>query len=549
MVGWRYYLHSVSLFGLLTSAFAADTTSWKPRSVYQVFTDRFARTDGSTDAPCNTTEGLYCGGTWRGVIDHLDYIQGMGFDAVMISPVTKNIEGETKYGEAYHGYWQQDLYTLNEHFGTRQDLLDLSSALHERGMFLMVDSVINNMAYITNGSNPATSVDYSVFTPFDSNEYFHPYCPITNYNDYPLAQKCWTGDNIVPLPDLKTEDSTVQKILEDWAKELIANYSVDGLRIDAAKHVTPSFLPKFYDAAGLYVTGEVYEQKSSIICNYQKEYLPSVPNYPLYYAMNEAFTAGNTTALSNEISVMKEMCPDVTALASFSENHDVPRFASYTKDMALAKNVLAFTILADGIPMIYQGQEQHFDGDSENGHNREALWLSKYDTSAPLYKLIATLNAIRRHSIRIDPTYIDSKSYPIYTGSSEVVVRKGQRQTIMVLSTQGEKSGDYNLSLPVTYELGTVAMDVLNCVNYTVDSSTGNLVVPMSKGEPRVLFPLDQMDGSGLCGFRNWSADGKGGYGAYYSAASGDGIYSRGLSTLSLALFMSAIGSAVGFMV
>lgn len=200
--------------------------------------------------------------------------------------------------------------------------------------------------------------------------------------------------------------------------------------------------------------------------------------------------------------------------------------------------------------MIYQGQEQHFDGDAENGHNREALWLSKYDTSAPLYKLIKTLNAIRRHSIRTDPTYIDSKSYPIYTGSSEVVVRKGQRQTIMVLSTQGENSGDYNLSLPVTYELGTVAMDVLNCVNYTVDSFTGNLVVPMSKGEPRVLFPLDQMDGSGLCGFRNWSADGKGGYGAYYSsAASGDGIYSRGLSTSSLALLMSVVGTAVGCMV
>lgn len=86
------------------------------------------------------------------------------------------------------------------------------------------------------------------------------------------------------------------------------------------------------------MTGEVYEQNPSIICNYQKEYLPSVPNYPLYYAINQAFTAGNTTALSNEISVMKETCPDVTALASFSENHDVARFASYTKDVAVRKS-------------------------------------------------------------------------------------------------------------------------------------------------------------------------------------------------------------------
>lgn len=43
-------------------------------------TDRFARTDGSTTAACNLND--YCGGTWQGLINHLDYIQGMGFTAV-----------------------------------------------------------------------------------------------------------------------------------------------------------------------------------------------------------------------------------------------------------------------------------------------------------------------------------------------------------------------------------------------------------------------------------------------------------------------------------
>lgn len=36
-------------------------------------------------------------------VKHLDYIQGMGFDAIWISPVVGNIEGNTSYGEAYHG--------------------------------------------------------------------------------------------------------------------------------------------------------------------------------------------------------------------------------------------------------------------------------------------------------------------------------------------------------------------------------------------------------------------------------------------------------------
>lgn len=43
--------------------------------------------------------------------DHvqLDYIQGMGFTAIWITPVTDQIPQDTGYGEAYHGYWQQDM--------------------------------------------------------------------------------------------------------------------------------------------------------------------------------------------------------------------------------------------------------------------------------------------------------------------------------------------------------------------------------------------------------------------------------------------------------
>ena len=56
---------------------------WAKQSIYQVLVDRFARTDGSTSAACDLNS--YCGGTWRGIINHLDYIQGMGFTAVRCS--------------------------------------------------------------------------------------------------------------------------------------------------------------------------------------------------------------------------------------------------------------------------------------------------------------------------------------------------------------------------------------------------------------------------------------------------------------------------------
>ena len=95
--------------------FTGTAEQWKSRTIYQLLTDRFARTDGSTNGCGNL--GNYCGGTYRGIINHLDYIQGMGFDAIWISPIIDNYDG------GYHGYWGRDIYSLNSKFGSESDLV------------------------------------------------------------------------------------------------------------------------------------------------------------------------------------------------------------------------------------------------------------------------------------------------------------------------------------------------------------------------------------------------------------------------------------------
>jgi alpha-amylase len=86
----------------------------------------------------------------------------MGFTAIWITPVTEQLPQSTSDGEAYHGYWQQDMYVLhfmfvelrltlensysiNSNYGTAEDLQALATALHDRGMYLMVDVVANHM--------------------------------------------------------------------------------------------------------------------------------------------------------------------------------------------------------------------------------------------------------------------------------------------------------------------------------------------------------------------------------------------------------------------
>ena len=105
---------------LASSALAATAEQWQNRTIYQVcpprhstpscaetfsvklVTDRFA-VDGDTGPSCDTSKRQYCGGSWKGVISKLDYIQNMGFDAIWISPIVTNIEGDTSSGQAYHG--------------------------------------------------------------------------------------------------------------------------------------------------------------------------------------------------------------------------------------------------------------------------------------------------------------------------------------------------------------------------------------------------------------------------------------------------------------
>lgn len=422
----------------------------------------------------------------------------MGFTAIWISPITYNLPQDTAYGYAFHGYWQQNLYALNSNFGTAAELKALATALHNREMYLMVDIVVNHLSW--NGSE--NSVVYSDFYPFNQASYYHPYCAVTNYDNQTNVEDCWLGDSNVELVDLKTEDPTVASMYQTWITQLVSNYSIDGLRIDTAKHVDKAFWPGFSNASGVFCTGEVYDGDPAYTCPYQ-DYLDSVLNYPIYYPLTAAFesTSGSISNLVNELNTMKSTCKDTTLLGSFSENHDVPRFASYTSDYSLAKNIIAYTILSDGIPIIYAGQEQHYSGGNDP-YNREATWLSGYSTSATLYTHVASLNQIRNQAIYKDSTYLTYQNWVIYSDSSTIAMRKGYdgKQIITVLSNLGASGSSYTLSLSNTgWSSGTSVVEVLSCTAVTVDSS-GNLPVPMASGLPRVYYPLAQLTSSGICG-------------------------------------------------
>lgn len=478
---------------LLGDTRAATPAQWKTRTIYQVVTDRFAVVNGTTPSSCPAGTTVYCGGTFQGIISRLDYIANMGFDAIWISPVVANVDS----ANAYHGYWAQDLYSINSHFGSAADLKALSSALHARGMYLMVDVVANHMGEHVNGSS--VGKDPSGYRPFNSPSHYHPFCTISNYNNQSNVEQCWLGSNQQDgLPDLNTENPAVYNGLYSWVKSLVGNYTIDGLRVDTVKHVRKDFWPGFNSNSGVFCTGEVLSGDPSYVAPYQSV-MDSLINYPLFYTLTRAFQKPNQgfTELKSILTTIRSSFKDPFLLTNFLENQDQPRFLSLTSDRALAKNAITFLLTGDGIPIIYYGQEQSFSG-ANDPYNREALWSSNYNTGTEMYVHISKVNRLRQKVKGLSSgNPLLTQLVSTYDDAGAWVYRKAGM--VVALSSAGAGGGTQNVGVDAGKLPQGTLQDVISCKTLSVGSS-GTVKVQLNGGQPAVYYPVDGLAGSGICG-------------------------------------------------
>ena len=359
------------LFFLLSTYITSKTKDeWKTRSIYQILTDRFART--SSTGSCTLSQ--YCGGNYQGIINHLDYIQGMGFNAIWISPIVEN------YAGSYHGYHLTNLYNFNTNFGTEDDFKNLITQCHNRDIWVMVDVVANHVGPV--------GTDYSQVYPFNSADHYHDYCDITDWTNQWQIENC----RLSGLPDLKQENDWVTQTLLDWISNLISTYNIDGIRIDTIMEVPQWFWDKFRSSAGVFQIGEAFNGDISYVADYQN-HLDSVFNYPLYYTIQSSF-CGSFTNLEGYWFNSRPIYPAPQYVATFVENHDNPRFLNRCNDRSKFTNAAIFSLLWEGIPVFYYGGEQYYAGGADP-NNREPLW-DNYNTGTELYRLLGVTNNLRK---------------------------------------------------------------------------------------------------------------------------------------------------------
>jgi neopullulanase len=408
-------LSACGLFNKAPEPQPAQPRAWQDETIYFALTDRFANGDtgndngadrGAADRLDKTNPLGWHGGDWKGIQQKIEsgYFKKLGFTALWISPVVLQVpsipvadgpnKGKTFAG--YHGYWAEDFFKTDPHFGSQADLKALVDSAHRSGLKVIQDVVVNHAGY-----NSALTVQHP--------EWFHTQadCDKSTNKDQDCA--------LAGLPDFKQDVPAVTTYLNDFVNYWKTNVGIDGLRIDTMKHVTDDYWKQFFaaggagDAAKLWSVGEVFNGDPAFVARYMDALgSPSVFDFPLYFAVkdNLSSAAGSLDALADTLA-RDSAYKDPSRLTTFIDNHDVPRFVSEVLNRggsqaeAAQRLDLALSLMyaSRGTPSVYQGTEtaQAGKGDPYNyvlgESNREDMNFDAVDASPTAARLTALATA------------------------------------------------------------------------------------------------------------------------------------------------------------
>ena len=381
----------------------ADDWSWDQAVIYHALIDRVANGDTSNDVPAGTSSPMtdWAGGDLAGLTASLPYLHDLGINTVWLSNPQPAPPGawpgtcESTYS-GYHGYWPTDWDGVDPHLGTLADLDTFIASAHDLKMRVIMDLVANHVhsdhslaADTSRFHHEATCSDVSA----DGR---------SNWDQIP--ESCWFTSY---LPDLDHSQPQVMASSTEMAITWAREHRLDGLRIDAAKHMSHAVI--FNLRSGLSAAlehtgsgfdfnliGETFDGAEAINRYMGPDLLHGQFDFPLYWTLRSAF-AHDTASVEDAVrqaAAMATLYPG-GRMSTFLGNLDVGRFvtdaAERTEDVcpagelrtavspdsdnAYRRLALAWTVLftQPGMPMVYYGDEMGLPGYGDPD-NRQPLW-------------------------------------------------------------------------------------------------------------------------------------------------------------------------------
>ena len=381
--------------------FDFTTPEWVKDAVfYQIFPDRFARSKRvpkpSNLEPWGSPPTLYGfkGGDLLGVVEHLDYLEDLGINAIYFNPIFQSA--------ANHRYHTHDYYRVDPLLGGETAFRTLLKEARRRNIRIVLDGVFNHASrgfwqfhHVLENGGGSPYVDWFHFDPQRLNGDRH-------WGAYPgtgtlralqsgegslkaIGYQAWW--DLPALPKFNTDTPAVCEFLFDVAEHWI-KFGIDGWRLDVAGEINDdSFWQEFRRRVkalnpDAYIVGEIWDEAQRWLHGDQFD---ATMNYMVTIASLGFFTGGhlnqqetnraggyrnkvrplNATEFADRIDYILGLYdPAITQVQlNLLDSHDTPRFlTSANGDLASLKLAMLFMFTYPGAPCIFYGDEIGLDG-------------------------------------------------------------------------------------------------------------------------------------------------------------------------------------------
>lgn len=133
-------------------------------TIYQVMVASFQ--NDSTGAPGYRAmwgpDNAMKNGNLRGVINSLDHIKDLGANALWMTPIFDSSTASGGEKLQATGYFTNNFFEIDPHFGTEADLRELVDEAHKRGIYVILDGVFGHHGGVTEPSPSGYTLDVTV---------------------------------------------------------------------------------------------------------------------------------------------------------------------------------------------------------------------------------------------------------------------------------------------------------------------------------------------------------------------------------------------------
>lgn len=360
-----------------------------PTTCYQIFIRSFC--DSNNDKI----------GDLQGIIAKLDYLKDLGIKAIWITSLHPS--------PSYHKYDVTNYYDVDPEYGSLEDYKQLIHEAHQRGILIYHDLIINHtseehawfLQAKADRSSPYRSY-YRWMTQQEIDEAGVAHREQTDdsgeanpWHDNPGDDEKYYGLFTKEMPDLNFDTPKVREEVYTIARYWLKEIGVDGLRLDAARHIYPVWEkeknPEFWQEFGAvvkecnpeaYTVGEVWA--------HAEEVAPYFRGLDASFHFDFSFAIQDVLEQEKDNDLVKKLKADYEIFASYKPdfvdatmltNHDQIRIGTVVNgDVRKMKLAASLLLTLPGQPYIYYGEEIGMLGPKPDPRIREAfLWTNNPD--------------------------------------------------------------------------------------------------------------------------------------------------------------------------